>query len=439
MSVPDNNEFEYAMTLVNIVMFLLLTMYGVLYVTETPAKVQNMPLKTRVRYCIGWNIYVCAISCVMNGVSLTTRLDDGVMAWFGRYIHIARPLEWLLTCPLMMLEVVVVAGPLVQSKRRVEIVGITVAILILGFFATVAQRTGTRASLFVCGAVGFCALATKMDQVVYEHTGTETRLFTTKTDKDGNSPALKKVLIKVLATWVVFPIWWFLSPDGFSIVEDHDVHQGVFLLLNIISKAVFCYCIFALDGVPEPKYVARYADTVSSPTFKYRYSMNNGNSESKSEVTSDTALPASKREQLLEERMAKLDDLFEHFRHNMALDKINKKKEGGSEGTVPSAADVEQATAEAAKAAVEAREKRISERQHQLDMMERQLRQVVLQKSAEPSSLLAPCYCAPTTNGELDGTAVNIMSFPANGSSAPSSPFANLEGLPHERYDASSV
>ena len=39
-----------------------------------------------------------------------------------------------------------------------------------------------------------------------------------------------------------------MSADGFKVVEDHDIHQGVFLLLNIFAKAVFIWhCAAARD------------------------------------------------------------------------------------------------------------------------------------------------------------------------------------------------
>jgi len=312
MGIPDENDFEYAMTLVNIVAFLLLTMYAIVYVSIPPSKVQMQPLPQRVKFCIFWNIYVCAISMVMNLVSMSTKLDDGVMEWFGRYLHICRPLEWLLTCPLMMLQVVVVAGPLVPGRRRIEIVGTTVSVLIIGFFATVTERLEVRGCLFACGVCGFITLVHKFSQIMHEHTGGETSLFSMKPDKDGKHPALKKVLFKVLLTWVAFPIWWFLSPDGFNVMKDHDLHQGVFLLLNIISKAVFCYAIFCLDGVEEPVYVERYSETIQSPTFKHNYG-----TEKKPEPMS----PIAAQEQLMQERMAKLDEMFEKLRQDRVSDK----------------------------------------------------------------------------------------------------------------------
>jgi len=152
----------------------------------------------------------------------------------------------------MMLEIAILGGPRVKANRPFQLINVTVVILLLGFGATVAQDIFLKVALFGCGACGFLMLAYLFDRVVYEHTGGETRLFSSAGDSSGKTPPLKRLLIKVLATWVGFPVWWTMSPDGFSVVEDRDVHQGVFSILNIVSKVVFVWYIFALDYDMHP-------------------------------------------------------------------------------------------------------------------------------------------------------------------------------------------
>jgi hypothetical protein len=104
-----------------------------------------------------------------------------------------------------------------------------------------------------------------LSTIVTEHTGGETSLWSFEPDADGKQPPLKKLCLKVVSTWIGFPIWWSLSPDGFGFVTDFDLHQGVFLLLNIVSKMVFVIVVFRLDCVPVPQYESRHAPAETKP------------------------------------------------------------------------------------------------------------------------------------------------------------------------------
>merc|ERR1719428_2002959 len=105
-----------------------------------------------------------------------------------------------------------------------------------------------------------------MDRVVEEHTDGDTRLFSS-TSKSGKSTPLKALLVKVLATWIGFPIWWAMSPDGFNVVEDRDIHSGIFLLLNVVAKAVFIWYVYTLDyEMPSDKGATKLPD--QHPDFK---------------------------------------------------------------------------------------------------------------------------------------------------------------------------
>merc|ERR1719326_2332417 len=146
-----------------------------------------------------------------------------------------------------MLQIAIIGGKRVKANRPFQLVNTTVVILLLGFAATVAGDQFLKMALFACGACGFIVLSHLMDRVVFESTGGEHRLFGSTGDEVSKAPPLKRLLVKVLATWIGFPVWWAMSPDGFSVITDHDLHQGIFLLLNIISKVVFVWYIYTLD------------------------------------------------------------------------------------------------------------------------------------------------------------------------------------------------
>jgi hypothetical protein len=224
----------------------------------------------------------------------------------------------------MMLEIAILGGPKLQANRPFQLANVTVVILLLGFGATVSKDIFLKFALFGCGAAGFVVLAHLMDRVVEEHTEGDTRLFAAGS-KSGKSTPLKALLLKVLATWIGFPIWWAMSPDGFNVVEDRDLHSGIFLLLNIVAKAVFIWYVYTLDyELPSDKGAAKLPDEhpdlkqEQSPSAKETEDLEGGRRSSSTDEGSDGKryLPEqdklaklfAERERYLEDRMKELQD-----------------------------------------------------------------------------------------------------------------------------------
>ena len=46
---------------------------------------------------------------------MATRFDEHASALFSQYLHVCRPIEWLFTCPVMMMTVAVLGGPQVTQ------------------------------------------------------------------------------------------------------------------------------------------------------------------------------------------------------------------------------------------------------------------------------------------------------------------------------------
>merc|ERR1719498_2103697 len=61
----------------------------------------------------------------------------------------------------------------------------------------------------------------------------------------GKSPTRTIVLITA-STWVPFPIWYALSPEGFNIIKNTAGMRIAVAFLNVFSKGVF---IFYLNRV----------------------------------------------------------------------------------------------------------------------------------------------------------------------------------------------
>merc|ERR1719440_2394935 len=141
-------------------------MYGVFYVWQPASEARQLPWQERVRWCIKVNVYIATISLAFNVLAMATRFDEQASTLFGQYMHICRPLEWIFTCPVMMLEIAILGGPKIQPNRPFQLANCTVVLLLLGFGATVSKDVFLKFALFGCGASGFLVLAFLMDKVV---------------------------------------------------------------------------------------------------------------------------------------------------------------------------------------------------------------------------------------------------------------------------------
>jgi hypothetical protein len=88
---------------------------------------------------------------------------------------------------------------------------------------------------FGTGAVLFVILVVTVNNNVYEHSGGTESLV--KFYQHG-SP-YKALCVKVIATWVLFPIWWVLSADGLKVVAEPEVNTLITSFLNIFAKGLY--------------------------------------------------------------------------------------------------------------------------------------------------------------------------------------------------------
>jgi hypothetical protein len=59
-------------------------------------------------------------------------------------------------------------------------------------------------------------------------------------------PLYLKLLLTVSITWLGFPIWWLLSYEGMSVLQDTKMNAVGFAVLNVISKGAFAHQVLAM-------------------------------------------------------------------------------------------------------------------------------------------------------------------------------------------------
>merc|ERR1719235_2715269 len=85
-----------------------------------------------------------------------------------------------------------------------------------------------------------------MNQCIKESTDSQESMF-------WGSSSIRTLAVIVTWTWVPFPIWYALSPEGFNIVQNSAAMKISVAFLNVFSKGAFIYYLMRVRGDLEVK------------------------------------------------------------------------------------------------------------------------------------------------------------------------------------------
>ncbi|CAK9074617.1 unnamed protein product [Durusdinium trenchii] len=175
-------------------------------------------------------VYVGAFSAFFNFFQLT-EVDDILLDRASSFtLDFSRPLEWIMTCPLMQLALVLMGGSRIPEYRRMLMPGLSVAVLVCG----TASMLLFDVWVYVAYGVGilFASVMFFLNRLqIIEHSdGQECLMF-------------RKASILLIVTWIPFPTFYALSPEGFGIINDVLFVQVGWAFLNIVSKFTFIFYI----------------------------------------------------------------------------------------------------------------------------------------------------------------------------------------------------
>jgi bacteriorhodopsin len=195
--------------------------------------IQRSILSKRLDFCLTLSLYITFFSSLFNAMQLIPEGDVQIDGVNGETVllDIARPIEWMLTCPLMQLAVPILGGERVPDSRRMTMPACSFMILCFGVAASFSRTLISRVFLFNCGFLGFLLLCHLMNLCVSEATEGENVFH-------GRAPIRYLVLI-IIITWVPFPVWYALSPEGFGFVEDQIAMKIAVAFLNVFAKSTF--------------------------------------------------------------------------------------------------------------------------------------------------------------------------------------------------------
>lgn len=210
------------------VMFSVLVMYLTFSNSTRLSYIQRASLEKRLNVCCTINCMVAAISAALNFFQIT-EVDNWMLPGTrDMVVDVARPLEWILTCPMMQLCLVLMGGSRIPEYRRVLMPSLAAIVLVFGTATLFLDEPFTYV-FFVCGAlVHSCAMFLNRKQILEHSNGTEGLLV-------GDSEFRKATLI-LMGTWFPFPIWYFLSPEGLGLIDNILLVQMGWAFLNIAAK-----------------------------------------------------------------------------------------------------------------------------------------------------------------------------------------------------------
>jgi len=239
--------------------FILLAMWLIFANNSKVAVAQKAPLEQRHAVCATISTAVALFSGFFNILQLTAIDDFDLPGRENNFsLNLSRPVEWIMTCPIMQLKLVVLAGARVPAYRRFMMPLLSVAVLLCG---TASMFTGD-ALRFGWYGFGLC-LAMIMFyhnalQIVENSEGEESAF-------NGDSD-FRKLSLLLIITWIPFPVWFSLSVEGFGVITDYLVIEMGWVALNIISKFTFIILMQRMKMVHQRKLEAARELYGLSPT-----------------------------------------------------------------------------------------------------------------------------------------------------------------------------
>mmetsp|Transcript_20198 Transcript_20198/g.55957 ORF Transcript_20198/g.55957 Transcript_20198/m.55957 type:complete len:442 (+) Transcript_20198:88-1413(+) len=213
-------------------------------------RMPELPLEQRFAFCRKLNRSICLFSAMVSFLALT------------RWLHIEnvngfRYLGFALTCPLMQAELVVLIAPLVPFYKFnvLFVLVVTCTTMLSGYLGSTFPGLPYEGDIigfietwdldvlqpnlkfwvvlpsFLCMA--FLVVIQIPSLAILWYCGGGRRPCK-------NLPyTFHRLLLLVAVTWTAFPVWWWLSSEGFSVIKDTKLNGFGFCFLNISSKASF--------------------------------------------------------------------------------------------------------------------------------------------------------------------------------------------------------
>lgn len=165
------------------------------------------------------------LSMILGETVLFNFKGQHTLFW-GRY------LDWIITTPLLLLDLGVIAG--IRSKLLVGVMAADVFMIVTGLIATL-EGSPTNYLWYVISCGAFLAilgsLLTEFSDSARRRNGKVNRLF----------QKLRNVLIVL---WFCYPIVWILGAEGFRVLSV-EIETACYAILDLCAKVGFGFILIS--------------------------------------------------------------------------------------------------------------------------------------------------------------------------------------------------
>jgi bacteriorhodopsin len=154
---------------------------------------------------------------------------EGRIFYFGRYI------DWVITTPLLLLDLALLALP--NWRRNIGLIAglivLDVFMILTGLLAGQSTSEFARGFWFIISTIAMVVLL----YLVY------TQLFSSAQSQPGSVQGVFRTLaLLTIVLWSLYPIVWLLGTEGFAVASS-TVEVFLFLILDVLAKIGFGFLL----------------------------------------------------------------------------------------------------------------------------------------------------------------------------------------------------
>jgi bacteriorhodopsin len=186
---------------------------------------------------------------------LTMILGETVLRDFNGQseVFVGRYIDWVVTTPLLLLDLGVIAGA--RPKLIAGVIGADIFMIVTGLIAAL-EHSPNNYLWYIISSGAFiailAALLTEFSATARRRNGKVNKLFQT----------LRNVLIVL---WIGYPIVWILGPEGFRVLST-GVETACYAILDLCAKVGFGLILVSAgqDVLAQASNSSRIMETVHS-------------------------------------------------------------------------------------------------------------------------------------------------------------------------------
>lgn len=181
------------------------------------------------------NFFIMTISITVIAATayLAMAMGMGRMTFNGEEVVVARYIDWLLTTPL----IIALLGVLAEANRSLiaTLVGVDIYMIVAGLLGAIAEGLFASLIWWALGSVAFLVL-------LYLLLGALSEAMNEMPDDVGELFTTLRNLTIVL--WGVYPVIWLLGGHGFDVLPV-VAEEGGIVALDVLTKVVFGYILLS--------------------------------------------------------------------------------------------------------------------------------------------------------------------------------------------------